>query len=102
MYEASFLSDENEDILQNARDFTTTCLRKFVQQSQDQNLSNLVSHALEIPLHWRMLRLETRWFIDVYERKQGMNPLLLELAKLDFNNVQMIHQNDLKHMSRYV
>ncbi|OAY36018.1 terpene synthase 10 [Manihot esculenta] len=101
LYEASFLSDENEDILQNARDFTTTCLRKFVQQSQDQNLSNLVSHALEIPLHWRMLRLETRWFIDVYERKQGMNPLLLELAKLDFNNVQMIHQNDLKHVSRW-
>uniref|UniRef100_A0A2C9UWW7 Terpene synthase N-terminal domain-containing protein n=1 Tax=Manihot esculenta TaxID=3983 RepID=A0A2C9UWW7_MANES len=102
LYEASFLSEEGENILQNARDFTTTCLRKLVQQSQDQNLSKLISHALEIPLHWRMQRLDTRWFIDAYERKQGMNPLLLELAKLDFNNVQMIHQNDLKHMSRYV
>ncbi|XP_043804613.1 terpene synthase 10 [Manihot esculenta] len=99
LYEASFLLEEGETILQNARDFTTTRLNKFVEQTKDQNISKLINHALELPLHWRMPRLETRWFIDVYERKQGMNPLLLELAKLDFNNVQITHQNDLKHMS---
>ncbi|KAJ9177739.1 hypothetical protein P3X46_012923 [Hevea brasiliensis] len=101
LYEASFLSEEGESILQYARDFTTTSLKKYVEQSKDQNLSMLISHALELPFHWRMLRLETRWFIYVYERKQDMNPLLLELAKLDFNSVQATHQDDLKYMSRW-
>ncbi|KAF2284339.1 hypothetical protein GH714_020813 [Hevea brasiliensis] len=101
LYEASFLSEEGESILQFARDFTTTSLKKYVEQSEDQNLSMIISHALELPLHWRMLRLESRWYIDVYERKQGMNPLLLELAKLDFNSVQATHQDDLKYASRW-
>uniref|UniRef100_A0A2N9HVV0 Terpene synthase N-terminal domain-containing protein n=1 Tax=Fagus sylvatica TaxID=28930 RepID=A0A2N9HVV0_FAGSY len=55
-----------------------------------------VSHSLEIPLHWRMPRLEARWFIDIYARSEGMNPTLLELAKLDFNMVQATHQEDLR------
>ncbi|KAF2284335.1 hypothetical protein GH714_020616 [Hevea brasiliensis] len=101
LYEASFLSEEGESILQFARDFTTTSLKKYAEQSEDQNLSMIISHALELPLHWRMLRLESRWYIDVYERKQGMNPLLLELAKLDFNSVQATHQDDLKYVSRF-
>uniref|UniRef100_A0A2N9HUY7 Uncharacterized protein n=1 Tax=Fagus sylvatica TaxID=28930 RepID=A0A2N9HUY7_FAGSY len=60
-----------------------------------------VSHALEIPLHWRMLRLEARWFIDIYRRREDMNPILLELAELDFNMVQATHQEDLKQVSRW-
>jgi len=62
----------------------------------------MVSHALELPLAWRMLRLESNWFINVYETKTDMEPVLLELAKLDFNMVQALHQEDLKHSSRYV
>ncbi|KAM7500244.1 hypothetical protein LguiA_024658 [Lonicera macranthoides] len=60
----------------------------------------LVSHALELPLHWRMLRLEARCFIDTYEKTNNQNISLLEFAKLDFNMVQAIHQEDLKDMSR--
>ncbi|KDP26105.1 hypothetical protein JCGZ_22206 [Jatropha curcas] len=100
LYEASFLSGENENVLQVARDFTTSYLNNYIKQNKNDNYTSvLITHALKMPLHWRMLRLETRWFIDVYERKQGMNSLLLELAKLDFNYVQAIHQEDLKHTS---
>lgn len=31
-----------------------------------------------------------------------MNPTLLELAKLDYDMVQAVHIEDLKHASRYV
>ncbi|KDP35322.1 hypothetical protein JCGZ_09481 [Jatropha curcas] len=99
LYEASYLSEEGENVLQVAREFASNCLNKYVERNKDQYLSILISHALELPLHWRMLRLEARWFIDVYERKQGMNPILLELAKLDFNHVQATHQDDLKYVS---
>lgn len=102
LYEASFHSIEGEGLLEEARDFTTKFLEENVKSNEDQNgmLSFLVNHALELPLHWRMPRLESRWFIAVYEKRQEMNPSLLELAKLDFNIVQATHQEDLKHVSR--
>ena len=100
LYEASFLSIEGENILEETRDFSTKHLEENVKQNKDQNLSTIVSHSLELPLHWRMPRLESRWFIDVYRSGEDMNPILLELAELDFNMVQATHQEDLKQVSR--
>lgn len=40
-------------------------------------------------------------YIDAYNMKEAHNRKLLELAKLDFNIVQSVHQRDLKDMSRY-
>ncbi|KAF4356560.1 hypothetical protein F8388_006304 [Cannabis sativa] len=116
LYEASFYLVENEDgILEETRHKTKKYLEEYIimimekQQSLlDQNNNNndndydyeLVSHALELPLHWRMLRLESRWFIDVYEKRLDMNPTLLTLAKLDFNIVQSTYQDDLKYVFR--
>ncbi|CAA2956513.1 Exo-alpha-bergamotene synthase [Olea europaea subsp. europaea] len=59
-----------------------------------------VSHALELPLHWRVQKLEAKWFINVYENRHDVNLTLLELAKLDFNIVQAIYQDEIKQMSR--
>ncbi|KAI9113043.1 hypothetical protein K1719_015975 [Acacia pycnantha] len=64
-------------------------------------LSMEVKHALELPLHWRVSRLEARWFIDFYEKRENMSPTLLKLAKLDFNIIQVSHLNDLKYTSRW-
>ncbi|KAH7516289.1 hypothetical protein FEM48_Zijuj10G0119500 [Ziziphus jujuba var. spinosa] len=86
LYEASYYLTEGENILEDARDFTTKNLKEYIEKGKDENeVCILVRHALELPLHWRVPRLEDRWFIDVYERRQDMNPVLLELAKLDFN-----------------
>ncbi|KAG5224360.1 terpene synthase [Salix suchowensis] len=102
LYEASHLLVEGESILDDARDFTAKNLGKYVKKcNSSEYLSKLVSHALELPLAWRMLRLEANWFINVYETKTDMEPILLELAKLDFNMVQAIHQEDLKHSTRW-
>lgn len=102
LYEASYLSVEGESILDEARDFTTEYLTKSLDKNLDELLAIEVRHSLEIPLHWRMPRLVTRWFIEVYARRPNLNPILLELAILDFNMVQAIHQKDLKDSSRYV
>ncbi|NP_001268167.1 (+)-alpha-phellandrene synthase [Vitis vinifera] len=102
LYEASYLSVKGENILEEARDFTRNFLEEYLERTVDQNdLTAIINHAMELPLHWRMLRLEARWFIDVYERSQGMNPILLELAKLDYNMVQATYQEDLKHASMW-
>ncbi|CAL5431483.1 unnamed protein product [Camellia sinensis] len=102
LYEASYLSIDGESLLDEARDFTTRNLKENLKKKDiDQNLAMLVRHSLELPLHWRVRRLEARWFIDVYERRRDMNSILLELAQLDFNMVQAIHQQEVKQMSRW-
>ncbi|CAL5435405.1 unnamed protein product [Camellia sinensis] len=102
LYEASYLLMEDESILEEARDFTAKHLKEWLKkESIDPNLGMLVSHALELPLHWAMPRMEARWFIDAYERRLDMNAKFLEFAKLDFNILQAIHQEDLKHASRW-
>ncbi|CAL5435363.1 unnamed protein product [Camellia sinensis] len=101
LYEASYLLLEDESILEEARDFTAKHLKAWLKkESIDPNLGMLVSHALELPLHWAMPRMEARWFIDAYERRLDMNAKLLVFAKLDFNMLQAIQQEDLKHASR--
>ncbi|KAL5568188.1 hypothetical protein UlMin_024763 [Ulmus minor] len=103
LYEASFHLVKGESFLEEARDFSTKHLQQYIsnKEASENEIVVLINHALEIPLHWRMLRLEARWFIDVYEKRKDMNPTLLELGKLDFNVVQSTHQEDLKHASRW-
>lgn len=101
LYEASFLATEGESELEQARNWTEKHLREYLEnKNNDQNVAELVHHALELPLHWRMLRLEARWFINFYKKRQDMIPLLLELAILDFNIVQAAHIQDLKYVAR--
>ncbi|XP_072974474.1 terpene synthase 10-like [Typha angustifolia] len=102
LYEASYLSIEGEDALDEARDFATKHLKDFLETSSDQQiLREHVAHALELPLHWRMPRLHTRWFIDMYQKEDDMSSLLLEFAKLDFNMVQNTHKSELKEVSSW-
>nr|WCC60120.1 terpene synthase [Pityopsis ruthii] len=102
LYEASFHSIEGETILDDAREFTTKFLEKSLENlGDDQNMSSLISHSLELPLHWRVPRVEAKWYIDSYEARSGTNPIVLELAKLDFNMVQAVHQEDMKHASNW-
>ncbi|XP_023512351.1 terpene synthase 10-like isoform X2 [Cucurbita pepo subsp. pepo] len=101
LYEASFLCIEGENILAAAKYFTINYLEKYMRSCNDEYEASIIRHALEFPIHWRISRLDARWFIDIYERKVDMNPILLEIAKLDFNRVQSIHQEDLKYASRW-
>ena len=100
LYEASYLAFEGEDLLDEARKFTTIHL-KGLKADSNNSIFQQVSHALELPLHHKMPRLEARWYIEAYSKKSDANQVLLEAAKLDFNRVQLTHQRELKDMSRY-
>lgn len=101
LYEASFLAVEGEDQLDEARAFATEHLTNVIESVDEPSLKEHVAYALELPLHWRVVRLHSRWFIDQYERKANMNPTLCRLAKLDFNFVQSLHKGELKRASRW-
>lgn len=101
LYDASYLLVEGETVLENARGLAAKHLKECLKKNNDHYLSMLADHTLELPLHWRMPRLEARWFIDAYEKKQDKSPIVLELAVLNYNTVQAILQEDLRHASKW-
>ncbi|KAK4255900.1 hypothetical protein QN277_008835 [Acacia crassicarpa] len=102
LYEASFLLMENETILEKANDFVTKSLKDLVSKNPEHELISQVKHALEVPFHWNLPRWEVRWFIGEYERiPNNMNPTLLHLAKLDYNMLQALYQEEVKSNIRW-
>ncbi|KAL5056440.1 hypothetical protein RYX36_037122, partial [Vicia faba] len=100
LYEASFMSYEGENILDEANSFTNFHL-SGVHDDINNFLFEQVNHSLELPLHRRFQRLEARWYIELYGKRKDANKVLLEAAKLDFNIVQSNLQQDLIEMSRW-
>ncbi|XP_047250906.1 (-)-camphene/tricyclene synthase, chloroplastic-like [Capsicum annuum] len=113
LYEASFLSTNTEtpNLLDSANTFAMSHLKNYLHMNRSTNsngdhqdnptVERIVRHALELPLHRMMLRVESRWYLNIYDKIPNANPLLLELAKLDFNIVQSTHQEDLRNLSRW-
>ncbi|KAL2524607.1 terpene synthase 02 [Abeliophyllum distichum] len=98
LYEATHFAYNGEKILDEARKFTSMKLKEMLGNI-DTKIGAQVRRALEIPFHWRMQRLEARWNIEEYNKKDGANELLLKLAILDFNMVQSMLQKDLQQVS---
>ncbi|XP_075673462.1 putative terpene synthase 9 [Castanea sativa] len=100
LYEASHLRMHGENILEEARDFSIKNLN-LLMEKLDSNSAKKVKQSLEIPLFWRMPRVEARNFIDVYQKDNTKNLTLLELAKLDYNLVQSEYQQEIKELERW-
>uniref|UniRef100_I1PK98 Terpene synthase metal-binding domain-containing protein n=2 Tax=Oryza glaberrima TaxID=4538 RepID=I1PK98_ORYGL len=62
-------------------------------------LAEQVKRALSLPLPRTFKRVETICYMLEYQRESGNIPILLELAKLDFNLLQHIHLEELKAIS---
>ncbi|KAI7754606.1 hypothetical protein M8C21_018195, partial [Ambrosia artemisiifolia] len=101
LYEVSYHSVEDESILDDARISTEKYLNDVIENVTDETMLSLIRHALNFPLHSTLPRVETMWFLQLYERRSDMNPEVLELAKLDFNMVQAVYQEDLKYASSW-
>lgn len=99
LYEASFLGFEGENILDEAREFTTMHL-KNIKDKTDPITTEEVNHALELPFHRRVERLEARRSIESYSKTGELNQALLTLAKIDFNTVQALYQRDLQDVTK--
>ncbi|KAH9751622.1 Beta-myrcene/(E)-beta-ocimene synthase 2 [Citrus sinensis] len=102
LHEASYYSLEGERIMEEAWQFTSKHLKEVMISKRKEEhvfVAKQAKRALELPLHWKVPMLEARWFIHVYEKREDKNHLLLELAKLEFNTLQAIYQEELKDIS---
>ncbi|CAN1779546.1 Alpha-terpineol synthase, chloroplastic [Linum perenne] len=100
LYEASHLGVAGEeDVLDEARDFAVKHLK---EAANNPILAKKLRHALELPLHWRSRWAEACWFIQLFRQHDDVVSIpesLLELALLDYNNLQQIHVEELEELT---
>nr|Q5SBP6.1 RecName: Full=Germacrene-D synthase; AltName: Full=(-)-germacrene D synthase [Ocimum basilicum]AAV63786.1 germacrene D synthase [Ocimum basilicum] len=95
LYEASNYGMEGEDILDKALEISTSHLEPLASRSRR------INEALEMPISKTLVRLGARKFISIYEEDESRDEDLLKFAKLDFNILQKIHQEELTHIARW-
>ncbi|KAJ6693395.1 hypothetical protein OIU85_004190 [Salix viminalis] len=94
LHEASYLATKNEEILLHAQKLTRTSLQQLMPLMSS-NCSSYVAQALKLPRHLRMARLESRNYISCYRKEKNFNLDLFQLARVDFNMVQQLHNTEL-------
>ncbi|KAK6797657.1 hypothetical protein RDI58_005359 [Solanum bulbocastanum] len=85
LFEGSHLSMDGENLLNDIRLL----------------LSDIVDRFTSNPLAWRVRWYDVRTHIITAQNSNNTNPMLLKLAKLNFNIIQATHQNDLKDVIRW-
>ncbi|KAM3412718.1 hypothetical protein ACQJBY_004082 [Aegilops geniculata] len=100
LYEAAHLGKRGEDFLTDAIRFTTSCLTFLSEGNQlPHHVLERVRHALATPSQRRMKRLEAKLYISIYEKDAEGDQDILELAKLDFHILQLMHRDEVKSIS---
>ncbi|KAJ6801194.1 (-)-germacrene D synthase-like [Iris pallida] len=98
LYQASMLGTNDEPILEEAMDFARGHMERMLEVGEEPHTAQ-IRRALETPFHRGMRRLEARLYIPVYAKSKACNAILSELAKLDFNHLQSIHQAEIQSVS---
>ncbi|KAL5082080.1 hypothetical protein RYX36_010501 [Vicia faba] len=100
LHEASYLGTEDEQILKKALEFSRTRLNESIPHLSPEDGKHFC-RALTLPKHLRMARLEARNYMDEYRHASNQVPTLLELAKLDSDMIQSLHQRELAEICRW-
>jgi hypothetical protein len=98
-YNAAHFGTPGEILLDEAIHFTKSRLKSKLPYLVG-SLAREVQCALEIPLARRVAIYEAKIYISAYEEETMMNKMILELAKLNFNLMQLQYQQELKITTR--
>ncbi|MBA0811887.1 hypothetical protein Gohar_025901, partial [Gossypium harknessii] len=102
LYEASQLGIDGEDILDEAREFSSQSLRKWRMAKVDLFSDRAIRNTLDQPFHKSLSRFTARNLLGTdFQGTNGWINILQELAKMDFNLVQSLHQKEIAHISNW-
>ena len=102
LFEASQLSTEGEDLLDEAGNFSGKILAKSME-NLNQHQARAVGFTLGNPHHKSLAKfMAKKYFFSDYQGSNGWINVLQELAKTEFNVVQSLHQNEIVQISKYV
>ncbi|KAL8111154.1 sesquiterpene synthase Cop-like [Apium graveolens] len=100
LYEATYFRAHEEEILENALQFIIFHL-EIMKSYLSNPLASEISHALKYPIRKNLNRLGVRQSISAQEKNDLHNKVLLKFAKLDFNQLQKMYQQELSHITRW-
>uniref|UniRef100_A0ACD5YYU5 Uncharacterized protein n=1 Tax=Avena sativa TaxID=4498 RepID=A0ACD5YYU5_AVESA len=100
LYNAAHFGTNGEIILDKAIHFTKRSLESKLPYLVG-SLTHEIQCALEIPLPRRVAIYEAQVYISTYEEDATMNKMVLELAKLNFNLMQLQYQQELETATRW-
>ncbi|KAE8704279.1 putative terpene synthase 6 [Hibiscus syriacus] len=100
LYEASHLRVHGECVLEEALAFTTANLNSSAKKFSPL-VAKLITNALDQPLNKSSPRLAARTYISFYEEEESRDEPLLKFAKLDFNQVQILHKQEVSQITRF-
>lgn len=96
--------NHGEEVLEEALLFARRRLESIRRGGlHDSPLSEQVGRSLKIPLPRTLKRLEAVSYIPEYSSADDaayIHPEILELARLDFNLLQHVHQNELRTVTQ--
>ncbi|KAJ4849620.1 hypothetical protein Tsubulata_044566 [Turnera subulata] len=99
---ASYLSVHGEKILDDALEFTKKHLKCFlVNDELPTPDGEQVNRALDRPVQRNVEKFEQLKYISIYEKLDAHNEVVLKLAKMDFNIVQSIYQQEMRSLTEW-
>ncbi|CAI0374773.1 unnamed protein product [Linum tenue] len=119
LYEAAHLRMHGETILDQAIEFARARLTNYTTEQSSQGqlvddddddgddqqryklVAKRVARTLKRPLRKGVERHEQLFFIPVYEQMEGHHPILLKLAKLSWNFLQHLYQQELGSITQW-
>ncbi|CAK7350845.1 unnamed protein product [Dovyalis caffra] len=93
LYEASQLSMESENILDEAGDFSAKLL--------NHHESEIVANTLKSPYHKSLARLTVENFLNNIDSRSEYIKVFSELAKMDYEIVRFIHQKEILRITKW-
>jgi hypothetical protein len=100
LYNAAYLSIHGESELDEAISFSRNHLESICGVLK-YPLYEQIKRNLEIPYPRTLKRIDAPHYIAEYKHEETCNPSVLELARLDFNLLQRLHQTELIAFCRY-
>ncbi|VFQ64715.1 unnamed protein product [Cuscuta campestris] len=108
MYEAAFLSLPNEDILDEALEFSMLHLKSLIMSSNGNSpleevivaphLRSHIANALRMPIHKEIPRYGVHQFITYFDQESSKSGVqeesLLRFAKMDYNRLQNLYRHE--------
>ncbi|KAA8519937.1 hypothetical protein F0562_014153 [Nyssa sinensis] len=100
LYEASHLGMEGEDILDEAANFSSQLLNASMK-NLDHHQARIVGSTLGHPYHKSLASFRAKSFLKDFQGTKGWETVLQELANLDLNLVQSLHQKEILQISKW-
>ncbi|PQP92164.1 hypothetical protein Pyn_15275 [Prunus yedoensis var. nudiflora] len=101
LYEASHLSFQGEDALDEAGKLSHQILTAWLPNNLDDHRAPLVAHSLRHPYHKSLTRFMAKNFLNYFQGTEKWASVLQELAKLELNVVESIIRNEILQISKW-